>query len=62
LVYGKEAIVPTNFYTKFVHHQATKMLEEESIQSQLTELIELEEDHFLVQYHQWSRSHEKGMA
>jgi len=53
LVYGKETIVPAKFLISSLFiMQATKMLEGESIQIQLAELIELEEDLFLVQYHQ----------
>jgi hypothetical protein len=53
LVYGKEAVVPTEFITPSLYiAQATCMTDEESVAQRLAELQELEETKFLEDFHQ----------
>jgi hypothetical protein len=53
LIYGKEAVIPTNFITPSLHiAQATCMIDKESVAQRLAELQELDETIFLADFHQ----------
>jgi hypothetical protein len=53
LVYGREAVIPAEFITPRLYIvQVTCMKKEESVAQRLTELQELEETIFLVDFHQ----------
>lgn len=61
-VAGEEAVVPAEFVLPSLYiAQATRMLEEASLQSYIKELMELEEDRFVAQYRQTiSKSRQKA--
>jgi hypothetical protein len=53
LVYGREAVVPTEFITPILYiAQVTQMKDDESITKRVVELMELEESRFLLYFHQ----------
>jgi hypothetical protein len=53
LVYGREAVVPVEFITPSMYiGQVTHISEEESVAWRITELQQLEENRFLVDFHQ----------
>jgi len=52
LVYGREAIVPVEFLTPILFiAQATKMIDDDSLVELVEELVEIEEDRFLADFH-----------
>ena len=53
LVYGIEAIMPMEYIVPSLHITAlTEMADHETLDERLVKLMELEEDHFLVGFHQ----------
>jgi hypothetical protein len=53
LVYGKEVVVPAELITPSLYiTQVTHMSEDESVAQRVTELQELDETRFLVEFHQ----------
>jgi hypothetical protein len=52
LVYGRESIVPVEFLTPILFIvQATKMIDDDSLVELVEELVEIEEDRFLADFH-----------